>query len=262
MPKADVPHAPEADAAVLRVTRRSSVTTAAALGLAALLAACGSDAPERTVGDAPGPTATAPAVTPGYATGDAQARVRIQEWADFQCPFCAQHYVDNHEEIEALLDEVGARFEYYEIGAPGHPQSLDATVAARCAGDQGAYGEARGAIYSNQSEWSGAPEADSILRALVAAFVADTAALDECLVGQRITVGQILNRNLRAAMTRGVSSTPTTIVDVDGTQTVLSGVTPASEIRAALESLGGFDSEDGPGVDGEAGGDAAEDPES
>ncbi len=208
---------------------------------ALLLAACGPGDADR-----PAPPAGAsddalalPAVTPGYATGDPEAAIVIQEWADFQCPFCARHYTENHEAIDALVEEVGARFEYYELGTQGHPQALDATVAARCAGEQGAYREALDAIYVNQEAWSGSPDADSILRDLVMPAAADTAALDDCLTNQRVTVGRILNRNLRAAMAEGVSSTPTTIVEVNGARTALPGVTPVEAVRAALESLRG-----------------------
>jgi protein-disulfide isomerase len=208
--------------------------------LLAGLAACGPDAAPEADPPPAAPPAEAPArVTPGYATGDPNATIVVEEWADFQCPFCAGHYVDNHEGIEALLEEVGARFEYYEIGAPGHPQSLDATVAARCAGDQGAYAEARHAIYTNQETWSGAPEADTILRALIVPLVEDPAALDDCLANQRVTVGQILNRNLRAAMERRVRSTPTTIVRIGNGEQLLAGAVPAEAIEEAIASMAG-----------------------
>ena len=227
---------------LLRHDRRPPLR--ACLAAAIFAAACGS-------GDADAPPSAAtpagtgddglavPAVTPGFVAGDPDAAVVIQEWADFQCPFCARHYTENHEAIEALVEEVGGRFEYYEIGSPGHPESLDATVAARCAGAQGAYADARRVIYENQASWSGSLEADTILRALVLPFAADTAELDDCLTNQRLTVGRILNRNLRAAMGQGVRSTPTTIVEVDGARTALPGVTSVEAIRAAVDSLRG-----------------------
>lgn len=226
---------------LLRHDRRPPLR--ASLAAAIFAAACGSgdaDAPPSATPAGAGDEAMAlPAVTPGYATGDPEAGVVIQEWADFQCPFCARQYTENHEAIEALLEEVGGRFEYYEIGAPGHPESLDATVAARCAGAQGAYADARRVIYESQASWSGSLEADTILRALVLPFAADTAELDDCLTNQRLTVGRILNRNLRAAIGQGVRSTPTTIVEVGGARTVLAGLTPAEVIRAAVDSLRG-----------------------
>jgi protein-disulfide isomerase len=203
--------------------------------------ACGGDAGSSSAASRVDtlPFAAPAAVTPGYATGDPSATLVVEEWADFQCPFCAQHYTENHEAIGAALDELGARFEVYEIGAPGHPQSLDATVAARCAGEQGAYAAARDAIYTNQSEWSGSLEADTILRALLLPSVADTAALDDCLRNQRVTVGQILNRNMRAAVGRGVRSTPTTIIRLGNAEQQLRGVVSADAVREAIAAMSG-----------------------
>ena len=221
--------------------RRHRRTRVAALLAALPLAACGggdADGPALPAAGDPAAADPAPAaVTPGYAVGDPDAAVVIQEYADFQCPFCARHYVENHERIEAILEDEGARFEHFEIGAPGHGQALDATVAARFAGEQDAYAEARHAIYTNQDAWSGSLEADAILRALVLPFAADTAALDDCLAGQRLTVGRILNRNLRAAMARGVRSTPTTIVSHGGRERLLAGVVSAEAIAEAIASL-------------------------
>lgn len=205
------------------------------------LGACGGDAGSSSAAAARDTLPLDPpaAVTPGYAIGDPSAAIVVEEWADFQCPFCAQHYTENHEAIEAALEELGARFEVYEIGAPGHPQSLDATVAARCAGEQGAYAAARDAIYTNQSEWSGSLEADTILRALVLPSVPDAAALDDCLRNQRVTVGQILNRNMRAAAGRGVRSTPTTIIRMGNAEQQLRGVVSADVVREAIAAMSG-----------------------
>lgn len=222
-------------------TRRSTAYGWLAAAILLPLGACGGDAGSSSAASRVDtlPFAAPAAVTPGYATGDPAATLVVEEWADFQCPFCAQHYTANHEAIEAALDELGARFEVYEIGAPGHPQSLDATVAARCAGAQGAYAAARDAIYTNQSAWSGSLEADTILRALVLPSVPDTAALDDCLRNQRVTVGQILNRNMRAAAGRGVRSTPTTIIRMGNAERQLRGVVSADAVREAIASMSG-----------------------
>ncbi|MEN8374356.1 MAG: thioredoxin domain-containing protein [Gemmatimonadota bacterium] len=212
----------------------------AALAALALVTACDAGQGEETSvpveSSIPLPAST-PDASPGMIAGDLAGPVVIEEYADFQCPFCARHHEENHEAIDALIGGGGIRYEYYELAGPAHPQALDATVAARCAGDQGAYAEARHALYSRQEEWSGSLGADTLLRAMVAPLVADPAALDACLDSQRVTVGQILNRNLRRALAEGARSTPTTIVRFGEASQLLPGVVPAETVAAMVEAL-------------------------
>lgn len=94
--------------------------------------------------------------------GDPNAPIRIEEFGDFQCPFCNRF----HEETEPLLKqyyiETGkVHFVYRSMGnfvsdniarikgAPATTESRDAAQAAYCAGDQGKFWEMHAHLFAN-----------------------------------------------------------------------------------------------------------------
>ena len=80
--------------------------------------------------------------------GPANAPVVLVEWADYQCPFCAQ--------VPALVDQLLAaypndlKFVYKQMPLPMHSLAMPASKAALAAGKQGKYWEMHALLYANQ----------------------------------------------------------------------------------------------------------------
>jgi protein-disulfide isomerase len=91
------------------------------------------------------------------AMGDANAPITIEEFSDFQCPFCERF----HEQTEPLvrqyyIDTGKVRFVYRSMGnwvsqniGGGRTESQDAAAAAYCAGDQGKFWEMHAHLFAN-----------------------------------------------------------------------------------------------------------------
>lgn len=94
--------------------------------------------------------------------GDPNAPIKIEEFSDFQCPFCERF----HKETEPLLkqyyiDTGQVYFVYRSMGnwvsenigvsrgVPPKTESRDAIVAAYCAGDQNKFWEMHGHLFGN-----------------------------------------------------------------------------------------------------------------
>lgn len=77
----------------------------------------------------------------GYVKGNKDAKVKIMEFTDFECPYCAKSFPT----IEALLTKYGnnINLEYRSFPLPAqmHPDAQKAAEAALCAGDQGKFWE-------------------------------------------------------------------------------------------------------------------------
>ncbi len=77
-------------------------------------------------------------LTPKPPLGNPNATILIEEYSDFQCPFCKRA----EEVIKPILQEYGKkiRFEYkhYPIVSK-HPYGLKAAEASECANDQGEF---------------------------------------------------------------------------------------------------------------------------
>jgi protein-disulfide isomerase len=94
--------------------------------------------------------------------GDPNAPIKIEEFSDFQCPFCGRF----HEETEPLLrqyyiDTGKVQFVYRSMGnfvsdniarakgTPAKTESRDAALAAYCAGDQDKFWEMHAHLFAN-----------------------------------------------------------------------------------------------------------------
>ena len=93
-----------------------------------------------------------PGAQPAWAKGPANAVVTLEEFADFQCPSCAQ-FDPAIREIKTIYgDRVRVVFRQYPLQM--HPKAYDAARAAEAAGIQGKFWEMHDLLYDKQKDWS------------------------------------------------------------------------------------------------------------
>lgn len=91
----------------------------------------------------------------GYTLGRADAPVEIIEFADYECPVCAQYAAVTEPDVRKRLIETGlAKYTYYDFPLDMHPNTVSAMLGAACANDQGKYWEMHDRIYMGQLEWN------------------------------------------------------------------------------------------------------------
>lgn len=81
----------------------------------------------------------------GYVKGNPDARIKMIEYVDFECPQCNRAFPT----IEALLDKYGDKIslEYRSFPLPYHKNAQKAAEAALCAGEQGKFWEMHDQIF-------------------------------------------------------------------------------------------------------------------
>lgn len=97
---------------------------------------------------------TVPAITSDdHARGNANAKLTVIEYGDFQCPACGQY----EPIVQQLESEYGTKvlfvfrnFPLYQV----HQNAMISSQAAEAAGLQGKYWEMHDTLYAKQSEWS------------------------------------------------------------------------------------------------------------
>ena len=84
--------------------------------------------------------------------GDANAKVTMIEFSDYQCPFCARFYTQTEGQIKKeYIDSGKVKFYYRDFPLLQiHPGAQKAGEAARCAGDQDKYWQYHDLIFENQ----------------------------------------------------------------------------------------------------------------
>jgi protein-disulfide isomerase len=151
----------------------------------------------------------------GYVMGSPDAKVELVEFGDFECPGCGQYAELGEPEIRARYVNTGKiRFRFIDFPLAGHQNTLNASNAAACAGEQNKFWEMHDLIYGTQYQWSalanGPQSADpdkhfkSIARQIPGL---DAGKFDSC-VDSRSMMAKV-QAHLKIATERGIRSTPT-----------------------------------------------------
>jgi protein-disulfide isomerase len=161
-------------------------------------------------------TRPASAVGPngGTLVGQADALVMITEYGDFQCPACAALHGAWQPTIEQLIQEGKVKFEFVglEYLDQGTTESLRSASAATCAADAGKFLEYENVLYDKQSR---AENSGYLTNERLLTFGTD-AGITDPLFAKCVRAGRYdgwVRTNTDAASQRGVTSTPTVLVN-------------------------------------------------
>lgn len=152
----------------------------------------------------------------GKAMGPADAKVVVQEFADFQCPYCRQFHDNVFPQIISQYVATGKiRLEYHHFIVidqnVGGTESRRAAQASECASDQGRFWDYFNMLFTNQGTEGSGVFNDSRLKAFAATLGLDTTQFNACFDGskdaQKVTLDEAL------AATRGLTGTPSILVN-------------------------------------------------
>jgi protein-disulfide isomerase len=169
----------------------------------------------------------------GYTMGNPDAPVHIIEFADFECPGCAQFATVTEPDVRSRIVNAGlARFTFYDFPLPQHRNSQPAHNAAACADDQGKFWEMHDRIFMGQNQWN--TQAASNPRPFFEQYAADVGlnvGVWRTCYDQRKYQGRIM-ANLAEGEKRRVGSTPTFIIG----DKMYPGALPYDVLKAAVDS--------------------------
>jgi protein-disulfide isomerase len=165
----------------------------------------------------------------GRAVGSADA-LTLAVYSDFQCPACDAFATQSEPQLIRDYVEPGRLRIVYKDYAFIGPESFDAAVAARCAGDQGLFWPYHDYLFANQKgENEGAFDRNRLI-AIGEAVGVDQAAFQACLDAQPPLEATKAETDDGVAL--GVTSTPTLFL---GDQKIV-GVPAYETLAGAIES--------------------------
>lgn len=89
----------------------------------------------------------------GYLVGAATAPIEVTEYADFECPGCAQFEAVSWPDVKArLVDNGKILYRYRDTPLAIHPNARLVAHAAACANEQGKFWEMKEQIFIHQTE--------------------------------------------------------------------------------------------------------------
>ena len=188
-----------------------------------------------------------PATAERNTAGDPNAPIKIEEFADFQCPFCERF----HKETQPLLmehyvDTGKVLFVYRSMGnfvsqniGGGRTESQDAALAAYCAADQGKFWEMQDTLFANVLGEDIGSFADRRLQAIAEKVGLDMTEFNSCYNSGKFA--DQVQQDFTDGTTAGVTGTPgfliTYTVNGETKTKLLSGAQPFSTFQQELEAI-------------------------
>jgi protein-disulfide isomerase len=174
--------------------------------------------------------------------GDPNAPVTIFEYSDYECPFCARHFVQTEPAINDSFVRTGqALVIFRDFPIEGlHPNAPAAHVASLCVADQGAslYWEMHGKLFQSQTEWGNATEPAPIFERLADESGADLDLYRTCMENEQEAKLAFIDAAIAEGQQAGVSGTPSfNFVDRDGNAYLLVGAQPYERFAAFIEAM-------------------------
>ncbi len=146
-----------------------------------------------------------------YSMGDPNARVKVEEFFDFNCVHCLEYALTEEDNIVA--DYVNAGHVYY-ISYPFPfmaSTSTKAAIAAECAADQNKYWEYKRTLFMNARNGYPDPYEDAALETYAARLKLDMQTFKQCYSADKHA--DLIQERMVYGEKNGVRGTPTFLVN-------------------------------------------------
>jgi protein-disulfide isomerase len=158
--------------------------------------------------------------------GQANAKVTIIEFSDFQCPFCERFYSQTLGQIETNYIKTGkAKLVFKQFPLSFHPFAQKAAEASECAREQGKFWEIHNKIFDNQANI-----AVTDLKKYASDLGLDTTKFNDCLDSSKYAAG--VAADVQIGQNAGVSGTPSFVINGQ----LLVGAQPYAQFQQAIDA--------------------------
>ena len=137
--------------------------------------------------------------TGGYSKGPQSAPIRIVEFADFECGYCSRAGDTLNEVMKKYSGKI--RVEYRDFPLGFHENAEGASIAARCAGEQGKFWEMHDHLFKHQNELN-----PTQYTQWATELGLDTSRFEEC--AKRPDIARAVQKDMEIGTSVGVSGTP------------------------------------------------------
>lgn len=150
---------------------------------------------------------------PSYVMGSDSAPVVVDDYSDFECPFCAELSILTEPDIRTHYIQTGiVRWRFHDRPLISiHPRTMIAHEAAACAAEQNKFWPMHDQIYFHQSEWVDGRNPEGKLRSYASSLGLDMGRYDQCIKSHRYDAR--IRASAAQASALGIESTPTLFIN-------------------------------------------------
>jgi protein-disulfide isomerase len=160
--------------------------------------------------------------------GPDDAKVKLVEFSDFQCPYCQLFQKTMNEVVKSYGDKVQFIFKNLPLESI-HPRAKAAAMAAECANEQGKFMEYSDKLFANQKIW-GESKDNKMFIGYASQLKLNTAQFTQC-----VTEGKYKDKieaDLKEANEFGISGTPAVFIN----DKFKNGAVEAAELKAIIDA--------------------------
>ena len=223
------------DQRLRRRRRTTSITLLVIVGVALITTAFLIAQNNRPVGAIATAAPRAYAQADGQSIGDPNAPVKIEEYSDFQCPYCRVFHEETFPQI--LRDYVQTGLVYFTYrnfpivdSRSATKESTNAAKASVCAGQQGKFFEFHDLLFANQTGENIGDFAERRLYAMADMVGLEADAFDACY--RDSAAGDAVDQDKAAGLRAGVNSTPSFLIN----GVPFLGAQPYAEFQKAINT--------------------------
>lgn len=166
--------------------------------------------------------------------GDADAKVVVIEFSDFQCPFCGRHTSQTQPVLdERFVDSGEVRWVFKHFPLNIHAQAPAAGVAAECAAEQGEFWRMHEELFVGMASWS-IREPNPVFVDIATSMGLDIDEFTSCLEDEAMLAR--VDEDFEAGRPF-VQGTPTFIVMTGGEGRIIPGALPVDQFTEALQTV-------------------------
>lgn len=169
---------------------------------------------------------------PAHVRGPAEAPVTIEEFADFQCPPCA----NLHPQMKRIEAEYGSRLRvvFRHAPLPMHQHADEAALAAEAAGMQGRFWQMHDLLFERQSAWKDEPDVISLFTTYASTLGLDAEKFKADMLSMQAT--SRVAADLARGRSLNVNGTPTLFIN--GREVATEAFIPnVNGLRAQIDAL-------------------------
>jgi protein-disulfide isomerase len=223
------------DQRLRRRRRTTTILTLAIVGVALIITAFMIAQNNRPIGAILTPEPRAYSRTSGQSIGDPNALVKIDEFSDFQCPYCRVFHEETFPQILRDYVETGKVYFTYRNfpvvgGGSSGGESMDAAVASVCAGQQGKFFEFHDLLFANQTGENIGDFAERRLYAMAEIAGLEADAFDQCYKSGASAA--VVDSDRATGLQAGVNSTPSFLIN----GTPFLGAQPYAEFQKVIDA--------------------------
>jgi protein-disulfide isomerase len=140
--------------------------------------------------------------------GSKEAKVKMIEFSDFQCPYCRTLHATIKNIMDTYGDKVLLVFKNFPLDF--HPQAENAALAAECANEQGKFAAFADKLFNSQDDW-GKTTGTQRFKTYAMQLGLKTADFNKCLDDKKYQ--DKISQDKQEGMNFGISGTPAIFIN-------------------------------------------------